>query len=127
MDKNGEYHDIRAKFFCLTVPKHFVEYHLCFRKYLLTNFMDKKWREGGSITTFRRKIAVSQYRKKSYENTTEFRKKIWFQQISRITRERVPITIFRRKFSLTVPKKIVGQPFCFRKLLVWKKVIDKRG
>ena len=67
--------------------------------------MDKRWREGGSITTFRRKSAVSQYRKKSYENTSEFRKKMWFQQISRITRERVPITIFRRKFSLTVPKK----------------------
>ena len=29
MDKNGEYHDIRAKFFCLTVPKHIVEDHFC--------------------------------------------------------------------------------------------------
>ncbi len=107
--RRGKYQDFSSKFFCLTVPKKFVEEP--FRVSLISG-IEKFYAQEGYVTIFRR-IFLSRSTKKLCRETLlccvseNFwkRKSLWI-------RRRGKYQDFSSKFfCLTVPKKFVGEPF----------------
>ena len=134
MDKRGEgrreYHDFPSKNVCLTVPKNFVgetfsvslisgierfyasEIYLTI---LCRNFFclsAEKFRRGAFLICVSEKIC--------------YRKKLWIRGGG--GKGGGSITIFSRKFCLTIPKNFVGESYCFWEIFWFRNVLCmKRG
>ena len=106
MDKRG-YHDFPSRSFRPTVLKHFVGGPLCFRKvFVLKSFLDNRG------ITILAKFFVSQYRKVSWGTLLCYKKfLVWKKPMD--GRWGGGYHVFPWEFfCLTVPKNIVGEPFC---------------
>ena len=100
-------HDFVSMFFCLTVPRNFVENPsvMCFRKFpVAKKFEDRRGGEG-SIMIFRRNFFVSQCRKNSSRNLSVlcFRKFLAAKKF--MDNKGVSNKIFRRRFFVSQCRK----------------------
>ena len=78
----------------------------------------------GSITTFRSKF-LSHGTEKFCWGTIQCIRKI---RLTKKFLDEMGISrFFVENFCLTVPKKFVRDPFCFKKILVWRIFMQRRG
>ena len=103
----GACHEIPSKLLCLTLTKLFCRGTLqCFRNFLVSEIFIDKTRD--RITTFRRKVVVSRYRKTLWGNPSVFQKQYGMTWI--YGWEGVNCT--SKLFCRTVPKLLVEERFC---------------
>ena len=121
--RGGGYHDFRAEFYCLTVPKNFVGETLVFKKCSgIEKFLDNR-----SITILS-KFLVSQCRKTSLGNPSVFQKVSGIEKFYGWEGGGRECHDFPSKICcLTVPKNFVGEPFCVSENFWYRKILWIRG
>ena len=118
------YHDFPEKISCLRVPKKTYRKHSVFQKIRVSkNFMHKR---GEGVSRFSVEKLLSHSTETFRRRTLLcFRKSPVSQSLS--IREGGYRDFLSIVFCLTVPKDIVGEPFCVSEKFWHRKLLNKRG